>query len=426
MTPAISLAIIGYLFLCSYFLHVKLSRILETYGERRSVFNKSIEKQVHETTVSFREFFVSGKLAGQKDKFSFTRADSTNVTWKIFWINSIPKYAFEMIFVFGLTFLAFIEIKIFKDPNSLTILLTFLFAGSRIMPSLLRIQASTNTIRMSYGASHSLRTLELNLNSVPFNKEIKRSAVKNHLNEISIVSCSGLLFRYDPNSSVSIEIPKLNLASGERIGLVGRSGSGKSTLADLLMGVLNPISGSVLISGYSPQSYISKFPGKIGYVPQSSNLFDGSIAENIAIGIPANEIDASRLRDVLNLVDLMDFVNHLPEGFFSLVGERGTRLSGGQRQRIALARALYSKPAFLILDEATSSLDAESEDFVSKSISNLDDDVTVLVIAHRISTIKNLSRILYLHDGSIVADGSFEEVKRLIPEFKRQTELSGL
>ena len=197
-------------------------------------------------------------------------------------------------------------------------------------------------------------------------------------------------------------------------------------MVDVLLGVLNPNSGSVSISNVSPLDAFKGWPGAVSYVPQDVMIFDGSIRSNVAMGFPDLSKSDHLIWQALDVAQLSKFVKKLPDGLDNQVGERGTKLSGGQRQRLGIARAMYTKPKLLVLDEATSSLDGQTESDISDSIQLLKGNVTVLMIAHRLSTVRSASRVIYMEGGNIKASGNFEEVRRQVPEFDRQSNLMGL
>jgi ABC-type multidrug transport system fused ATPase/permease subunit len=194
----------------------------------------------------------------------------------------------------------------------------------------------------------------------------------------------------------------------------------------VILGVLFPDNGDIKISGLSPKDAISKWPGAISYVPQETFISNTTIAENVALGFDHGEIDENQVISSLKKSQLWDWVETLEFGIHTEVGERGTQLSGGQRQRLGIARSLYTKPRLLILDEATSSLDAETELAISTSIQNLKGDVTLIVIAHRLSTIKEADVVLYIENGKITGSGTFEELRKLIPSFDSSASIMGL
>ena len=222
-------------------------------------------------------------------------------------------------------------------------------------------------------------------------------------------------------SDVSISVPK-----GQSVAFVGPSGAGKTTLIDLILGVLEPDSGQILISGKAPLETITIFPGAISYVPQDVVISNGTIRENVSLGYPAIYATDDLVNNALGVAQLKDFVLTLPKGIDTEVGERGTRISGGQRQRLGIARAMFTKPALLVLDEATSSLDGETESKIADAIQCLRGETTVVMIAHRLSTVRNVDCVVYLEEGRVVASGKFDEVRNMVPDFDHQAKLMGL
>ena len=224
------------------------------------------------------------------------------------------------------------------------------------------------------------------------------------------IHLEGVKFRYGPKEAEVLRGLDVEIRCGERVGLIGSTGSGKSTMVDLLMGLLEPTVGKVLVDGLDmhdpehPERLVS-WRASIAHVPQSIYLADSSIAENIAFGVSRQDIDLSLVRQAAAKAEIARFIESNPEGYNSFVGERGIRLSGGQRQRIGIARALYKKAKVLVLDEATSALDTRTEESIMKSINSLSESLTVIMIAHRLSTLKSCDRVIRLEHGTIGADG---------------------
>jgi ABC-type multidrug transport system fused ATPase/permease subunit len=228
--------------------------------------------------------------------------------------------------------------------------------------------------------------------------------------EFSKLEILDLKFNYDGNQSETLAGVSVFIRRGEAVGLVGQSGSGKSTLVDVLLGFLTPQAGSVLVNGTSIESSLQWWRSRVGYVPQSIFLTDDTLRRNVAFGLPEDEIDENAVHAALRSAQLEEFVGSLPEGINTMVGERGVRLSGGQRQRIGIARALYNNPEVLVLDEATSSLDTETEHGVMQAVQALQGDKTVVIVAHRLSTVEYCDRLYRLDAGRIVDEGTFDEV----------------
>ena len=213
---------------------------------------------------------------------------------------------------------------------------------------------------------------------------------------------------------------------GSSVAFVGPSGAGKTTIVDVLLGVLAPDTGKVTISGMAPLAAVAKWPGAVSYVPQDVVISNGTIRENVALGYPIAVATDELVMGALKVANLDDFIEGLPEGVDTSVGERGTKISGGQRQRLGIARAMFTKPHLLVLDEATSSLDGETEASISAAIHALRGSTTVVMIAHRLSTVRNADIVVYLAGGKAIASGTFEEVRRAVPDFDRQAVLMGL
>jgi ABC-type bacteriocin/lantibiotic exporter with double-glycine peptidase domain len=218
----------------------------------------------------------------------------------------------------------------------------------------------------------------------------------------------------------------LEIDAGALIAFVGPSGAGKTTLIDILLGVLSPNHGTVSISGLSPRDSITKWPGAMAYVPQDVLIVSGSIRENVALGYPVDAATDELVLSAIHVAQLQQFVADSPLGLDTEVGERGFMLSGGQRQRLGIARAMFTKPKLLVLDEATSALDAETEASISSAISELRGSTTIFMIAHRLSTVRNADLVVYLDAGRVAATGSFEDVRKAVPNFERQAKLMGL
>jgi len=208
--------------------------------------------------------------------------------------------------------------------------------------------------------------------------------------------------------------------------LVGGSGAGKSTLADVILGVLQPTTGRVSIGGVPPAEAIRRWPGAMAYVPQAVALVEGTVRDNVALGLPREAIDDERVWEALERAHLAEFLRSSRDALDTEVGERGIRLSGGQRQRLGIARALYTRPKFLVLDEATSALDAETEVAVVETLRELEGEVTTVTIAHRLATVRTVETLVFMREGLVVASGSFDEVRAAVPDFDRQAALLGL
>jgi ATP-binding cassette subfamily C protein len=233
-------------------------------------------------------------------------------------------------------------------------------------------------------------------------------------------------FTYRNAAGPALTDISFSIARGESVGLVGTSGAGKSTLVDILMGLLEPGTGNVTVDGVDIGSEMRKWRRLVGYVPQSISLIDDTMRNNIAFGIPAAEIDDARVWQVLQMARLEALVRAMPEGLDTMLGERGARLSGGERQRVGIARALYHDPQMLVFDEATSALDNESEYEITRATEALRGQKTMLVIAHRLSTVKSCDRLMLMRGGRIAESGDFAGLMARSPDFRRMVQLTEL
>lgn len=394
-------------------------------GLESSVTEVQSRVQISETLSFFREIAVKDRQGFFLERFSQSRFKLANVLAQNNFMPFASKYIVESAIVISALFVAAIQFLISDAASAISTLAIFLAATTRIAPAVLRLQQSAIQINSGMGiASSTLMLIEELGDLTPVESTYTKFDQEHGNFEPRILIQKVTVTSQDKSVNLLRDV-SLEISQGSRVGIVGASGAGKTTLVDLLLGLNTPTSGEVLISGKNPRMAIKIWPGSIAYVPQDVHLANGTIKENIALGYSANEVDESQIIYALELSGLSKFVNSLPNGLSSLVGDNGISLSGGQRQRIGLARALISKPRLLVLDEATSALDSQSEFEIAESIRNLGKEITVMVVAHRLSTIRDFERILYLKDGCIVAQGTFSEVRRMAKEFDEQASLMG-
>jgi ABC-type multidrug transport system fused ATPase/permease subunit len=297
----------------------------------------------------------------------------------------------------------------------LPILGLYAFAGYRLMPALQQIFLAVTTIRFNVAA---LEHLLEDLPSVPAEPLEERSAPPVPLRES--IRLEGVTFCYPTAKAPLFSGLDLEIRAGTSVGFVGATGSGKSTLVDLVLGLLRPDQGRIVVDGVAlTDENVRGWQRTIGYVPQAIFLANDTVARNIAFGLPDEEIDFGAVVRAAEAAAIDSFVEHeLPEGYSTVVGERGVRLSGGQRQRIGIARALYRDPQVIVFDEATSSLDTVTEEVILQSIAGLARTRTILAVAHRLSTVRSCDRILFLEAGKIVATGTYDQLLTSSPGFR--------
>ncbi len=413
-------AIVGY-FLYR-FMHVRAG---ELGIESSSLTIKSNEKIV-EVFSSYRESVVRNRRDYYSREIGRLRFSLANTTAELGFLPFVSKYIIETTVVIGAVVIGALQF-IFQDPaHAIATLTVFLAAGTRIAPAVLRLQQGTLTIKSGLGVATPTLDLIDALGNSPMTENINDKVDVVHEGFISEVVINDVTLTYPNKNSPAIASVTLTIPAGTSVAFVGPSGAGKTTMIDILLGVLNPDSGTVLVSGLPPLLAVAKWPGAVSYVPQDVVIAAGTIRENVALGYPMVEATEELVMGALNVAHLDAFVDGLPDGIDTEVGERGAWISGGQRQRLGIARAMFTRPHLLVLDEATSSLDGETEASISDAIHALRGLTTVVIIAHRLSTVRNADKVVYLSNGNVLATGTFEEVRKAIPDFDNQAKTMGL
>ena len=308
----------------------------------------------------------------------------------------------------------------------------FLAASTRISPAVLRIQQGFVQIKSAMGGGEStLRLIETTSDvTLKLAKENYRQTISPEVNAKTIfipsVDFKNVTFQYSPEAQMKIESLNLEIRPYQFVAFVGPSGAGKSTLIDLLFGLLTPKNGEVLIGGMPARLALGIWPGECGYVPQNVVIHKGSVISNLLMGLERNEEAEKRAKELLKTVDMYEAIMALEGGLDAIIEERGGNLSGGQKQRLGIARALMTNPKILVMDESTSMLDATSEKAITDSLLGLRSNVTLIVIAHRLSTVKSAERLFYIKDGKVIAEGDFESLRSQVQDFDIQAKLMGL
>ena len=395
-------------------------------GEKNRQTNVDSNSLILEVLSSYRELVVKNRRNYYSKKIGDKRHELAAATAELSFMPNISKYVIEITVIVGSLMISAIQFVTQDAAHAAATLSVFFAASTRIAPAVLRIQQSSLTIRANTGLAGP--TLDL-IESLGIDALVKEDAVLidfAHDGFIADIQIKDVSLKYPGKDTFAVNNLSLNIKRGEIVAFVGPSGAGKTTLVDILLGILEPENGEVKISGLVPLDAIVKWPGAIGYMPQDILIANGTIRENVMLGFDAKVEYEEQVAKALNIAQLSEFVLALPFGLDQPMGDRGTSISGGQRQRLGIARAIFTAPKLLVLDEATSALDGETEANISSAIQAFRGDVTVLMIAHRLSTVLTADRVVYMDKGEIKAQGSFEEVRRAVPDFDRQANLMGL
>jgi ATP-binding cassette subfamily C protein len=398
---------------------LKLTRSLASrYGYGRDRLSRAILRDLQQTFGGVKEI----KVIGREEFFAGVLEQKLRGILKLGYLAktlqaSAPLFT-ETLFVGGaLLVIALLSAKGVVRSEGLPLLALFSYAAFRIVPSVNRVAWGVNQIR---GAARSANNLYDDYRLIAGLERVSADGDDGHAVMLnSAIELERVSFAYPEAEYPALHEISLTIRRGESIGIVGPSGAGKSTLADLLVGLLRPSSGRILIDGQDLFDRRYAWKHRVGYVPQSIFLLDESLTRNIAFGVADAEISVERVRAVVRMVQLEQLVATLPAGLDTVVGERGVRFSGGERQRVGIGRALYHDPDLLVFDEATSALDQATEAEVTRAIESLQGRKTLLVIAHRLATVRHCDRLVFIADGRIRACGRYDELMRDVDEFRR-------
>lgn len=436
--PILTLAAIGLFAVIVLVSHRELTR--RSTRNARIMTDASIDTlaAVSEALQTYREATVLNRRDLYLARYERLIGTYARATASTAYILEVPKYVLEATLYLAILLLAVFQF-LTKDLAAATATVAvFLAAGTRVTPAMLRLQGAGITIRnasvQAQPTFYMAYFLDLTSNEeyvavasrVPDAEAIKAHIAAGHANFDASIVVTDASVTYVGAGSPALADASFTAAAGTSVALVGSTGAGKSTLADVILGVLEPQSGTVTISGVTPREAIARWPGAIAYVPQQVALVFGTVRDNVALGLPREAIDDDLVWEALERAHLATFLREGREGLDTMIGERGVRLSGGQRQRLGIARALYTRPRLVVLDEATSALDAETEVAIIKTLDALEGEVTTITVAHRLATVRRADQLLYLENGRIISRGTFDEVRASVEGFDRQASLLGL
>ncbi len=422
--PVTAIITIVYLGLIAALLNVVINKKALQASRVNLEFGHRVAILIIEMIDALKELTLRGKLAEVSAEVDARRIQAVRARANNSFLAMVPRFAFEGALVGGFVLVGFVTYIASGWAAALAAIALFAAAGFRLVPAIAGVQSSVLTATAS----------------VPWTLEILRdireteAAAAEPIELVDfaplpecpkLLRLQGLTFSYPNTSEKVLRGIDLEIPLGSSLGIVGPTGSGKSTLIDVILGLSTPTSGVIAIDELPLSDVIHAWRGRVGYVPQRVALFDGTIGQNVALTWDDN-YDRERAMDALERAQLLSLLTTRANGLDEKIGERGVSLSGGQQQRLGIARALYSDPLVLVLDEATSSLDTKTEDDVVRAIKALRGEVTLVAVAHRISTIRDYDQICYLDHGRILGKGTFEELASTLPQFTLQVQLAGL
>ncbi len=407
-----------------YFVRKRLTRA----GKDRVYDSRRQFKYINESLTGIKDIKVLGREKYFFDSFSkhSYRANYNQAIYQI--VSQLPRYALEMVAFGGilLIVLYFIALRQNTD-NIIPLIALYAFAGYRLMPALQGVFGGMTSLKFNIPVLH--RILEALENGVQDESIMDdwQGGEGVILNLSDTIEMNDIEYTYPEGERKVLNGLDLTISANTTVGLVGTTGAGKTTLVDILLGLFQPDKGSLTIDGIPlKEENCRQWRNNVGYVPQNIFLCDDTVINNIALGVTPENIDFSSVENAARLADIHDFImQELPEGYNTVIGERGVRLSGGQRQRLGIARAMYHDPDVIIMDEATSSLDGVTEDNIIKAIHTLAKKKTIIMIAHRLKTLHECDIIHFLNEGKLYASGSYEELYSTCTLFRELAEAGG-
>ena len=392
------------------------------YGHEFYAINIQGEKDLNNVLNTQKEMTVKARLGYFEKRIHLNKDLAAHVQANMTYMPAVPRYLMDLVLVVGGFVICGVQFALNNAQVAFATLSVFLVASSRMLPALIRIQQALVILRSSVATAEPFLALNIELPEVQESK-LRLSSTSEGINEFhGSLEAKNVRFGYGGNNFTLQDIT-FSIRENTFTAIMGPSGAGKSTLMDLMLGIIEPHSGNLEISGVPASQALIDYPGLVAYLPQDVQIIESSIRENVVLGFEAHELEDSRVWEALEIAQLSEFVRGLPSGLDTSLGVRGVGLSGGQKQRLAIARAVVTRPKILFLDEATSALDTETEKAVTDALYQLKGKITLIVIAHRVSTIMNADKAIYLEAGKIIKDGSIQDIIREMPNFAKNAGL---
>ena len=417
--PTLALMVCLVLGLAYYIIYIFTKSLLSKIGQGRLDANRLRFSSLSEAFGAAKEVKLGGLEKIFVKRFSEPAKNFSNYKALLGALGQLPRYAIEIIIFGGMLLVILYLMADSKTFNSLIpIISLYAFAGYRLIPAIQQIYNSITRLRSVDAALNSLHDDLKDLQPKVLNKYEGILKVKKN------ITLKNVYYNYPNSSRTALKGININIQNKTTVGFVGPTGSGKTTTVDIILGLIQAQKGTLEVDNKVINNHnLRSWQNSIGYVPQNIYLSDDTIASNISFGTDFKDIDQKSVEDAAKIANLHDFIiNELPDKYKTFIGERGIRLSGGQRQRIGIARALYHKPEILVLDEATSSLDNLTEQEVMEAINRIGKEVTIILIAHRLSTVKNCDNIFFLENGKVVGNGTYDQLLETSATFRKNAE----
>ena len=392
-------------------------RIFERLGRDEQRHDEAALQHLQQSLGAMKEVKTAGRERYFYDRFSDARAALSRAQYRQAALHDVLRLAVETVFVCAMLLVVILLVSRGRPGQDIVAVLgLYAYAGFRLVPAANRISRNLGQIRVGRPFLHDVIAdfeaieAERPVTATPPPADEARFA--------QVIRFENVSYSYTTGGAAVLQDVTIAIPKGEAVGIVGQTGAGKSTLVDLLLGLLQPTAGRVSVDGRDLRDHSRWWQRQIGYVPQDFYIVDDTLRRNIAFAIPDRDIDERKLEAAARVAQLQEFVAGLPGGLETLVGERGIRLSGGERQRVVIARALYHEPQVLVFDEATAALDNQTERDLARAIESLHGAATLIVIAHRLTTVRGCDRLIVLEQGRVAATGSYDELLASHPGFR--------